>query len=453
MTQTNNIFFADYNDKASLENWQHLITRYPDAQRIPAGLSKAATCESIMTDASHFWLIDGHCRLLDSFKLTFTSTLDEVYVWKNTDNHHDSLSLLYVPVNGKLNNRFNYLNQIAVECSTIVYDVIVINYGKTVETRYPNAKQITARLSRNELWSEAAKLSDTHMFWLIDSNVTVFNSFDLTMNIPVWDTCYINHWPDDLLLIPKNYDFTGEINFKYHNPTTNIRERISHLDTVCDTVFLSYNEHNADINFEQVKRLRPNTKRVHGIKGIFNAHKAAAQASVTDWFWVIDGDNYLLDSFNFTVPKSIIYEPPGVFVFACKNPATGMTYGNGGVKLIHKSLFDADISQYIDLTTGFQYFTYVDIVASETHMDTDEFTAWRAAFRECVKLSSNTIKNSNSDINRIYLNAWLYASNSKYKEYIRLGAVQGIAWAKQNTHQLHLINDFTWLEQYYKENT
>lgn len=452
MTQTSNIFFADYGDRASQDNWQCLVSRYPDAHRIRAGLSKAATCESITTDDSHFWLVDGHCTLLDSFALTFTSTLNEAYAWKNTRNHHDTLSLLYIPVNGKL-NKINYMNQIAVQSTNILYDIIVVNYGKTVDNNYPNAKQITACLSSTELWSEAAKLSDTHMFWLIDSNVKVFDSFNLTMDIPIWDTCYINHWPDDLLLIPKNYDFTGPINFKYHKELTNIRERISHLETVCDTVFLSYNEHNADENFEQVKRLRPNAKRIHGVKGIFNAHKAAATIADTDWFWVIDGDNYLLDSFDFTVPKSIIYEPPGVYVFACRNPAIEITYGNGGVKLMHKSLFDTDITHYVDLTTGFQYFTYVDVVASETRMDTDEFTAWRSAFRECTKLSTGIIKNSEDSVNRIYLNAWLYASNSKYKEAIRLGAAQGREWARCNPDQLHLINDYTWLEQYYKENT
>jgi hypothetical protein len=449
LTQTNNIFFADYNDKASLENWQHLITRYPDAQRIPAGLSKEATCESITTNASHFWLIDGHCRLLDSFNLTFNSTLDEAYVWKNTDNHHDTLSLLYIPVNSKLNNKVNYLNQVTVQCSTIVYDIIYINYDESLG----DVKQVTARLNECDLWAEAAMLSDTHMFWLIDPNVPVVQSFDLNMNIPVWDTCYINHWPDELLLIPKNYDFTGELHFKYHTGLASFREKQSHVEVVCDTVFLSYNETNAAENLEQVKKIRPKVKHVHGVTGIYAAHRAAATVSDTEWFWVIDGDNHLLESFNFTVPKNIRTEPPGVFVFACRNKATGMVYGNGGIKLVHKSLFTTDIDEYVDLSTSFEHFTYIDVVASETRIDSDAFTAWRAAFRECVKLSSNIIKNSNSDINRIYLNAWLYASNSKYKEYIQLGAVQGIAWAKQNTHQLHLINDFTWLEQYYEENT
>jgi hypothetical protein len=187
---------------------------------------------------------------------------------------------MYVPADGDLNKEFCFICERVVKLSKILYDVIVINYGEPVN--YPGVKQITAQLSERKLWEEAANMSDTQMFWLIDSNVTMLNSFDLTMNIPLWDTCYIHHWPDDLLLLPKNYDFTGEINYKYHKSLSCIRERSSHVEITCDTFFLSYNEHNADTNFDRVKQLRPNTKRIHGVTGIFNAHKAAAEKAAAD---------------------------------------------------------------------------------------------------------------------------------------------------------------------------
>jgi len=454
LTQTDNIFFADYGDRASSDNWQHLISLHPSARRVTARLSRELTCRDIaaLKLESHFWLIDGHCQLIDRYRLNLRRVLeDKVYVWETTDNSHESMSLMYVPADGDLNKEFCFICERVVKLSKILYDVIVINYGEPVN--YPGVKQITAQLNEREVWAEAANMSDTQMFWLIDSNVTMMDSFDLTMNIPLWDTCYIHHWPDDLLLIPKNYNFTGEINYKYHKSLSCIRERSSHVEMTCDTFFLSYNEHNADTNFDRIKQLRPNTKRIHGVTGIFNAHSAAAELSDTDWFWIIDGDNYLLDTFDFTVPKNIRLEPPGVFVFACLNKAIEMSYGNGGIKLMHRSLFNNNVDQYVDLATSFENFTYVDVIASETHIDTDSVTAWRSAFRECAKLSTGIIKNSDNNINRIYLNAWLYANNSKYKEAIQLGAAQGQDWARNNPDQLYLINDYAWLEQYYKENT
>ena len=466
MTQ-NNIYFADYGDKTSKENWQILTDRYPEARKVSAGLDRKTTCQAVaaINTELNFWLIDGHCKLLDSFELhyasslleydeisstrtSFSNPLDEVYAWKNTDNNHDSLDLLYVPANGKLTSNIIFVNEIAVQKIIESYDIILINYGNTI----PNAKQVTAQLNELDTWRLAAKIATTSMFWLIDSNVTVLDSFDLSIHIPNYDTQYINHWSEELLLIPKAYNFDSEIKYKHHKGLACIREKQSHIEVTCDTVFLSYNEPNADANLERVKQLRHNVKHVHGINGIFNAHKTAAQLSDTDWFWVIDGDNHLLDTFDFTIPKNIRHEPPGIFVFACYNKAIDMTYGNGGIKLIHKSLFDINVDQYVDLTTSFENFTYIDTVASETYIDTNEYNSWRAAFRECTKLSTNIIKNSNESINRIYLNAWLYASNSKYSDYIRLGAAQGQDWAKNNPDHLHLINDYAWLEQYYKDN-
>jgi hypothetical protein len=403
-----------------------------------------------------FWLIDSNVTMLDSFDLSIANVED----WDTKYINQWPEEVLLIPKYYDFDTQINFKFHDTVAAIKPLYDIIIINYGRIIDTKYPNAKQVTAQLNELELteldtWKLAAEIATTPMFWLIDSNVTVLDSFDLSIHIPNHDTKYINQWPEELLLIPKYYDFTTEIKFKYHSDLASIREKQSHVEnveTLCDKIFLSYNEPNAIVNFDHVRKIIPDVKHIHGIKGVFNAHKAAAQISNTEWFWVIDGDNYLLDTFDFTIPKNIRYEPPGVFVFACRNSAIEMTYGNGGIKLMHKSLFDMDVDQYVDLTTSFENFTYIDTIASETHIDSDEYNAWRAAFRECTKLSTNIIKNSNDSINRIYLNAWLYASNSKYSDYIRLGAAQGQDWAKNNPDQLHLINDYAWLEQYYKDN-
>ena len=44
-----------------------------------------------------------------------------------------------------------------------------------------------------------------------------------------------------------------------------------------DVIFLSYNEPFADANFEHLLQFAPHAKRVSGVKGILNAHKAAAE--------------------------------------------------------------------------------------------------------------------------------------------------------------------------------
>lgn len=44
-----------------------------------------------------------------------------------------------------------------------------------------------------------------------------------------------------------------------------------------DIVFISYNEPNAEKNWESLKQRFPSAKRVDGVKGIHEAHKKAAK--------------------------------------------------------------------------------------------------------------------------------------------------------------------------------
>ena len=62
---------------------------------------------------------------------------------------------------------------------------------------------------------------------------------------------------------------------------------------------ITYNEPNANENYARLKDKYPNLKRIHGVKGIPNAHKAAAEICETDMMWIIDGDAEVLDSFRF----------------------------------------------------------------------------------------------------------------------------------------------------------
>ena len=57
-----------------------------------------------------------------------------------------------------------------------------------------------------------------------------------------------------------------------------------------DIVFISYKEPNADDNWEALKSRFPNAKRIHGVKGIHQAHIAAANKCFTKMFWIVDGD-------------------------------------------------------------------------------------------------------------------------------------------------------------------
>jgi len=66
-----------------------------------------------------------------------------------------------------------------------------------------------------------------------------------------------------------------------------------------DIVFISYQEPNADENYNKLKNRFSRAKRVHGVKGIHQAHIAAAKKCFTKMFWVVDADALIVDDFNF----------------------------------------------------------------------------------------------------------------------------------------------------------
>jgi hypothetical protein len=108
-------------------------------------------------------------------------------------------------------------------------------------------------------------------------------------------------------------------------------------------------------------------------------------------FWVVDGDASIVHSFNFDyqVPK---WQRDQVFVWQSQNPINDLVYGYGGVKLFpRKETINMDINS-TDMTTSISSkFNAVEQLSNITAFNTDEFSTWSSAFRECCKLASAVI--------------------------------------------------------------
>jgi len=216
-----------------------------------------------------------------------------------------------------------------------------------------------------------------------------------------------------------------------------------------DIIFISYNEPQADENFSRLKARFPYAQRVQGIKGIHQAHIAAAKKAFTKMFWVVDADAQILDTFNFDHVVSE-YDLENVHVWRSMNPINDLEYGYGGVKLLPKRLTqNMDISKP-DMTTSISsLFKAMTEVSNITAFNVDAFNTWKSAFRECVKLSSKTIDRQD-DVDTTYrLNVWCTRGIDRPfgREAIE-GAVQGKQYGlenKDNNEALKMINDFNWL--------
>ena len=95
-----------------------------------------------------------------------------------------------------------------------------------------------------------------------------------------------------------------------------------------DCIYLTYNEPQKEQFWLKIQNMVPWAIRVDGVKGSDAAHKAAAAASTTERFIVIDGDN-MPDSEFFN--QQLYIHNDGQFRWKALNHINGLMYGNGGL--------------------------------------------------------------------------------------------------------------------------
>lgn len=222
-----------------------------------------------------------------------------------------------------------------------------------------------------------------------------------------------------------------------------------------DVFFISYDEPDADANWQRLLKFAPGARRIHGVTGILQAHQAAAQQSTTSSFFVVDGDAWIHDDWNFTAEWfDDVYLPypynnrqvsDCVFVWSSINPYNGLKYGNGGLKLLPKQL-TLDHTGSVDVTTGISSCVMpLDWVACENRFATSNWTAWRGAFRECAKLSRGSVTVSEEK-----LNTWTTTATGTYQDAILSGARAGKEYGETN-EPIEQINNYNWLKERYEQ--
>ena len=165
--------------------------------------------------------------------------------------------------------------------------------------------------------------------------------------------------------------------------------------TNLDVVYLSYDEPLKEEFWVKIRNLVPWAKRVDGVKGSDAAHKAAAEASDTERFILIDGDN-LPDPEFFNLVLEI---PDGewgraVYRWRARNHVNGLMYGNGGISSwtrefalgmqTHENTDGTDAT-VVEFCFDPLYWAMHDCY-STTYPNGSARHAWRAGFREGVKM-------------------------------------------------------------------
>ena len=235
-----------------------------------------------------------------------------------------------------------------------------------------------------------------------------------------------------------------------------------------DIIYLSYDEPNAERNYSDLCKKVPWAKRVHGVKGSDAAHKACATLSETDRFITVDGDNIIDQNF---LNQEIDFDEHTdlencVISWAACNQINGLTYGNGGIKCwpkdyvlnmrTHEAADPLNQHAQVDFCWDIRYIQ-MNSVFSKIYNNATPLQAWRAGFREGVKMSLDrgikpTIEgfkqNHWKNLHRLYI--WLMVGadveNGMWAIY---GAREGLYKTMCTNWNYVNVRDFDWLNDYW----
>ena len=162
-----------------------------------------------------------------------------------------------------------------------------------------------------------------------------------------------------------------------------------------DIVFISYDEPNADENYNDLINKAPWAKRSHGVFGSDAAHKAAADLAETDRFITIDADNIVREDFFGVEIDMDKIRGSDVVSWAGKNTINGLVYGNGGIKCwpkdvvygmqTHENAPKGDKRAQVDFCWNINY-VQMNNIYCDVMNNASPLQAWRAGFREGVKM-------------------------------------------------------------------
>ena len=231
-----------------------------------------------------------------------------------------------------------------------------------------------------------------------------------------------------------------------------------------DCIYLTYDEPQREEFWVKIRNMVPWAKRVDGVKGSDAAHKAAGEASDTDRFILIDGDNIPNpEFFNLTLEFPTAEYEQATFRWRARNTINGLMYGNGGISSWTKQFVanmrtheatDGRTETEVEFCFDPLYWPMHDCY-STTYPNGSSFHAWRAGFREGVKMCLQrgrkpTLEEFKNQVlrNLDHLTIWHnIGADAENGEWAMAGARQGTYMTMLTNWDHTLVQDFDALEE------
>ena len=224
------------------------------------------------------------------------------------------------------------------------------------------------------------------------------------------------------------------------------------IDAVMDVVFISYDEPDAEQNWNILAQRCARAKRVHGVAGMETALEAAADLSSTPWYYAVFAKTRLHEQFDFSYVPDRMQQPKN-YIFDCINTVNGLQYGHMGVVMYNCNGI-RELNQAknfgLDYTLSFAHES-VPLVSCYGNFNQTPYHTWRTAFRECAKLAYFESQSPTVD-GEYRLNTWLSRAQGNHAEWCLKGARDGVEFFNASDQALATLKQsfrWEWLREYF----
>jgi len=321
-----------------------------------------------------------------------------------------------------------------------------VNYNGTVKAERLQEPIIV--ISDDTHTNSIDKITDFPYATLITSDNVDIGKVDVEpMNLWSAETknIYVTSTGSTRIVAPKEIkDYVKKELYEY--PYIKRAPKLS-LSNPLDIVFLSNGETGAEEHYEHLlnitKNLPNRVVRVDGVNGRAAAYHAAAEASNTPWMFTVFAKLKVSPKFDFNWQPDRMQSPKH-YIFHAKNPVNGLVYGHQAMIAYNKKLTLANDGKGLDFTLDDEH-EVVPLISGTAQYNTDEFSTWRTAFREVIKLRAD-----DSEVSKERLDAWLNKAEGDFAQYSIKGALDADEYYDEvdgDFDQLKLSYEWAWLRE------
>ena len=217
-----------------------------------------------------------------------------------------------------------------------------------------------------------------------------------------------------------------------------------------DKFFLSYSESNAEDNWNTLLKFHPDSKRIHGIKGMKIGYLTCQELATTEYFWTIEGDTELIQNLDSKTPVA----DKNLIMFRSIDSMFDWHLKMGSVKLWKTGTLNPNIPDidYAVFATGTNYLDLDDPCGIHHYANTP-FEAWSSIFRICIKaLTPGLFRPSDTEHIIGRYREGLSRDNifdKKNMVWIEKGYNDALALRDRAISYINLIHDYNKLYDYY----